>query len=58
MSLSQNAAIPAVDSRRKSLSHRSGMRIVDMVKENVRPSDILTKEAFVNAIKVNCAIGG
>lgn len=58
MSLSGNAAIPAVDSRRKALAHMSGMRIVDMVKENVRPSDIMTRQAFENAIKVNCAIGG
>ena len=58
MSLSGNAAIPAVDSRRKALAHMSGMRIVELVKENVKPSDILIKEAFENAIKVNCAIGG
>ena len=58
MCLSGNAAIPAVDSRRKALAHMSGMRIVDLVKENVRPSDILTREAFENAIRVNCAIGG
>lgn len=58
MSLSGNAAIPAVDSRRKALAHMSGIRIVEMVKENMKPSDILTREAFENAIKVNCAIGG
>mmetsp|Transcript_44763 Transcript_44763/g.93926 ORF Transcript_44763/g.93926 Transcript_44763/m.93926 type:complete len:305 (+) Transcript_44763:130-1044(+) len=58
ISLPGNAAIPAVDSRRKALAHMSGMRIVEMVKENVRPSDILTREAFENAIRVNCAIGG
>eukprot|EP00579_Thalassiosira_antarctica_P009570 CAMPEP_0201910748 /NCGR_PEP_ID=MMETSP0903-20130614/2004_1 /ASSEMBLY_ACC=CAM_ASM_000552 /TAXON_ID=420261 /ORGANISM="Thalassiosira antarctica, Strain CCMP982" /LENGTH=507 /DNA_ID=CAMNT_0048445419 /DNA_START=689 /DNA_END=2213 /DNA_ORIENTATION=- len=58
ISLPGNAAIPAVDSRRKALAHMSGMRIVEMVKENVRPSDILTRESFENAIKVNCAIGG
>ncbi|KAL9186772.1 hypothetical protein ACHAXT_010492 [Thalassiosira profunda] len=58
MSLSENAAIPAVDSRRKALAHMSGMRIVELVKENVKPSDILTREAFENAIKVLCAIGG
>ena len=58
MSLSGNAAIPAVDSRRKALAHMSGMRIVDMVKESVKPSDILTRESFENAIKVLCAIGG
>lgn len=58
MSLTGNAAIPAVDSRRKVLAHRSGMRIVDLVKQNIKPSDILTRDAFVNAIRVNCAIGG
>ncbi|EPF6421561.1 TPA: dihydroxy-acid dehydratase [Acinetobacter baumannii] len=57
-SLPHNAAIPAVDSRRYVLAHLSGMRIVDMVHENLRLSKILTKEAFENAIKVNAAIGG
>lgn len=57
-SLPHNAAIPAVDSRRYVLAHISGMRIVDMVKENLTLSKILTKEAFENAIKVNAAIGG
>lgn len=57
-SLPHNAAIPAVDSRRYVLAHLSGMRIVDMVKENLTLSKILTKEAFENAIKVNAAIGG
>ncbi|BBR73624.1 IlvD/Edd family dehydratase [Acinetobacter baumannii] len=57
-SLPHNAAIPAVDSRRYMLAHLSGMRIVDMVHEDLRLSKILTKEAFENAIKVNAAIGG
>ncbi|MEX3780262.1 IlvD/Edd family dehydratase [Acinetobacter baumannii] len=57
-SLPLNAAIPAVDSRRYVLAHLSGMRIVDMVHEDLRLSKILTKEAFENAIKVNAAIGG
>ncbi|KOA10972.1 IlvD/Edd family dehydratase, partial [Acinetobacter baumannii] len=57
-SLPHNAAIPAVDSRRYVLAHLSGMRIVDMVHEDLRLSKILTKEAFENAIKVNAAIGG
>lgn len=57
-SLPHNAAILAVDSRRYVLAHLSGMRIVDMVHENLRLSKILTKEAFENAIKVNAAIGG
>ncbi|MFW1731817.1 IlvD/Edd family dehydratase [Acinetobacter baumannii] len=57
-SLPHNAAIPAVDSRRYVLAHLSGMRIVDMVHEDLCLSKILTKEAFENAIKVNAAIGG
>ena len=57
-SLPHNAAIPAVDSRRYVLAHLSGMRIVDMVHEDLRLSKILTKSAFENAIKVNAAIGG
>jgi L-arabonate dehydrase len=58
MSLSGGAAIPAVDSRRKVLAQLSGRRIVDMVKEDLRISKILTRKAFENAIKVNAAIGG
>ncbi|MGL1959365.1 MAG: dihydroxy-acid dehydratase [Colwellia sp.] len=57
-SLPHNAAIPAVDSRRSVLAHMSGMRIVDMVHEDLKLSKILTKDAFINAIKVNAAIGG
>ncbi|MFZ6050064.1 IlvD/Edd family dehydratase [Pseudomonas sp. CR3202] len=57
-SLPHNAAIPAVDSRRYVLAHLSGMRIVDMVHEDLRLSKILTREAFENAIRVNAAIGG
>ncbi len=58
LSLPGNAAIPAADSRRKTLAQMSGIRIVDMVKENLRLSDILTREAFENAIITNAAIGG
>ncbi|MBD8604482.1 MULTISPECIES: IlvD/Edd family dehydratase [unclassified Pseudomonas] len=57
-SLPHNAAIPAVDSRRYVLAHMSGMRAVAMVREDLRLSKILTKEAFENAIRVNAAIGG
>ena len=57
-SLPHNAAIPAVDARRLVLAHLSGMRIVDMVREDVRLSRLLTREAFENAIRVNAAIGG
>ena len=58
MSLPGNAAIPAVDARRYSLSYMSGKRIVEMVKENLIMSKIVTKKSFENAIKVNGAIGG
>lgn len=52
------AAIPAVDSRKKVLAQLSGRRIVEMVKEDLRLSSILTRTAFENAIRVNAAIGG
>lgn len=58
LSLPGNAAIPAVDARRKVLAHRSGNRIVEMVEEDLTLSEILTRKAFINAIKVNAAIGG
>src|ERR1700712_1843398 len=58
MSLSGAAAIPAVDSRKKVLAHLSGRRIVEMVKEDLKMSKILTRKAFENAIVVNAAIGG
>ena len=57
-SLPHNAAIPAVDSRRYVLAHLSGMRIVEMVFEDLKLSKILTKDAFINAIRTNAAIGG
>jgi dihydroxy-acid dehydratase len=53
-----NAAIPAVDSRRYALAHVAGRRIVDMVREDVKISQILTRQAFENAIRVNGALGG
>lgn len=52
------AAIPAVDSRKKALAQLSGRRIVEMVKEDLKLSKILTREAFENAIKLNAAVGG
>jgi dihydroxy-acid dehydratase len=58
LSLPGNAAIPAPDSRRKVLAQMSGIRIVEMVKENQRMSDVLTRKAFENAIMTNAAIGG
>jgi dihydroxy-acid dehydratase len=58
IALPNNAALPAVDSRRKVLAHLTGNRIVQMVKDDVKPSDILTREAFENAILMHAAIGG
>ena len=58
MALSGNAAIPAVDSRRRVMAQLTGRRIVQMVKDDLKPSDILKKEAFENAIRTNAAIGG
>jgi len=58
MTLAGNAAIPAVDARRRVIAQLSGRRIVDMIKEDLKPSDILTREAFENAIRVNGAVGG
>lgn len=58
MSLPDNATIPAADSRRKVLAQLSGRRIVEMVEKDLKPSDILTRQAFENAIMVNAAVGG
>ncbi|MFC9961374.1 IlvD/Edd family dehydratase [Streptomyces nigra] len=58
MQLPGSAAWPAVDSRRMETAQAAGQRIVAMVEEGLRPSDILTREAFENAIRVNAAIGG
>ncbi|MBP1651968.1 MAG: dihydroxyacid dehydratase [Bacteroidetes bacterium] len=52
------AAIPAVDARKKLLAQLSGRRIVEMVKEDLKLSRILTRNAFENAIVINSAIGG
>jgi dihydroxy-acid dehydratase len=58
MSLPENAAIPAPDTRRKRLAQLTGRRIVAMVNEDLRMSKVLTRAAFENAIKANAAIGG
>lgn len=58
MSLPENAAIPAVDARRNTLAQLTGRRIVEMVREDLRMSKILTRPAFENAIFNNAAIGG
>ena len=56
--LTDNAAIPAVDSRRGVLAHMAGRRIVELVRQDIRMSQIMTRRAFENAIRVNGAIGG
>lgn len=58
LSLPGNAAIPAVDARRALLARESGRRIVELVKNGVKISHVLTRQAFENAIVVNSAIGG
>lgn len=58
MQLPGSAAIPAPYRDRQEMAYKTGKRIVDMVKEDLKPSDILTKENFLNAIVVNSAIGG
>jgi len=56
--LPTNAAIPAADSRRNVLAHMAGRRIVELVENDVKMSDIITREAFENAMRTNGAIGG
>lgn len=58
ISLPENAAIPAADTRRKRLAQLTGRRIVEMVKQDIKMSQILTRKAFENAIRTNAAIGG
>jgi len=58
LSLPTNGALPAVDARRMALAHLTGKRIVEMVDEELKLSEILTREAFINAIITNAAVGG
>ena len=58
MSLTGNSAIPAPYRERSAMAFRTGKRIVDMVHEDLRPSKIMTREAFENIIRLNTAIGG
>lgn len=58
MQLPGSAAIPAPYRDRQEVAYLTGLRIVDMVREDLKPSDIMTKDAFINAIRVNSAIGG
>ncbi len=57
MQLPGSAAIPAPYRDRAEIAYDTGRRIVDMVREDLKPSDIMTRDAFVNAIRVNSAIG-
>jgi L-arabonate dehydrase len=58
LALTENAAIPAVDSRRMAQAHLAGRRIVQLVEQDIRMSKILTRAAFENAVRVNGAVGG
>lgn len=58
MMLPGSAAIPAPYRDRQEVAYRTGLRIVEMVAEDLKPSDIMTRDAFLNAIVVNSAIGG
>ena len=58
MMLPGGAAIPAVDSRRYQLAEATGRQIVELIKQDLRPSRILAKAAFENAITADMAIGG
>ena len=57
MGLRGNGTIPAVYSARLELAKRAGMAVMDLVKKNIRPRDIMTKEALVNALTVDMALG-
>jgi dihydroxy-acid dehydratase len=58
LSLPYNAALPAVDGRRRALAHMSGRTIVKLVRENTRMSAIVSRQSFENAIRIHAAIGG
>lgn len=58
MSLPGSATVPAVDARRLSIAKRSGMQIMRLIEEDVRPHDIMTPDAFENAVRVDMALGG
>ncbi len=58
MALPGNGTIPAVDARRLRLAKRAGYQIIELIKAELKPGEILTKEAFTNALAVDMAIGG
>ena len=57
MGLQGNGSIPAVYSERIKLAKHAGMKVMELLEKNIRPSDILTKEAFMNALTVDMALG-
>src|SRR5207248_7560721 len=57
MTLPGSAAIPAPYRDRQQNAYETGLRIVEMVRDDIKPSDILTRQAFLNAVVVNSAIG-
>jgi len=57
MGLSGNGTIPAVYSARLQLAKRAGMQIMELVKKDIKPRDIMTKEAFLNALTIDMALG-
>lgn len=57
MGLKGNGTIPAVYSERLRLAKRAGMQVMELLKQNIRPRDIMTKEAFLNALTVDMALG-
>ena len=57
MGLKGNGSIPAVFSERLRLAKKVGMQIMELVKDDIKPRDIMTKEAFINALTVDMALG-
>ena len=58
IALPENGVIPAVDARRQALAFEAGCRAVEMVRENLRMSQVLTHATFLNAVRLNAALGG
>jgi dihydroxy-acid dehydratase len=58
MSLPGSSTVPAVDARRLRVAKKSGIQIMNLIEENIKPHDIMTLEAFENAIRVDMALGG
>ena len=58
LALAGSAALPADDARRRTLAHLVGRRAVSLVREDLRPSHVLSRDSFINAVKANAALGG